>query len=73
MNSCLSSRKHYIGMPIEKRFFDLVTLPFDLDNIPLDLHAKSQVGPSVYLSVRPEEQDTDGQTDTRGQNYYTCH
>ncbi len=55
--------------PIEKTFFDLVTLTFelDLDNLPLDLHAKIQVCTSFrarQMDRRTERHIDDAKTIT---------
>ncbi len=51
-----------------------LTYELDLDNLPLDLHAKIQVSLSVHSAVRVvTDGQTDGRTDTRCQNYYTRH
>ena len=55
-------------------FFDLVTLTFDLDILPPDLHAKIQVCTSVRSAVRAvTDAHTNTHTDRRCQNYYTRH
>ncbi len=47
-----------------------LTYKFDLDILPLDLHAEIQVHMSVRLALRVV---TDRHTDRRCQNYYIPH
>ncbi len=47
-----------------------LTFEFNLDILPLDLHAKIQVCMSVRFAMRVV---TDGQTHTQCQNYYIWH
>ncbi len=57
---------------LANRFWPM-TLIYELDILPLDLHAKIQVCMSVcYVRrVRRTHRRTDTQTDTQCQNYYT--